>query len=95
LDELSLVAVRSTDPNRYRSYLVRLWREVPGASWRCQVQCVGTGQKRCFAGLAELFEFLVADAALAFGDAHGTAESPDAAWEGQRTDSPPPEMPGS
>lgn len=37
------VAVHSIDPDRYRSYLLRLWREAPGAPWRCQVQCVGTG----------------------------------------------------
>jgi hypothetical protein len=63
LDELRPVPVQSIDPDRYRSYLLRLWREAPGAPWRCQVQCVGTGREQRFAGLAELFEFLVADAA--------------------------------
>jgi hypothetical protein len=95
LDELRAVAIQSIDPERYRSYLVRLWREVPGAPWRCQVQCVGTGRERRFAGLAELFEFLVADAASTFEGAHGTAESPETAREGQSTDSPAPEMPAS
>jgi hypothetical protein len=63
LDELWPVAVPSIDPDRYRSYLVRLWREAPGSPWRCQVSCVGTGLEHRFATLAELFEFLVADAA--------------------------------
>jgi len=63
LDELRPVAVQSTDLDRYRSYLVRLWREAPGDPWRCQVRCVGRGRERRFAGLAELFEFLVTDAA--------------------------------
>jgi len=63
MEELRRVAAHGIDPDRYRSYLVRLWREAPGAPWRCQVQCVNTGQERRFAGLAEAFEFLVADVA--------------------------------
>jgi hypothetical protein len=63
LDESSLEAVRSVDPERYRSYMVRLWREMPGAPWRCQISCVGTGRERLFAGLAEMFEFLIVDTA--------------------------------
>lgn len=63
MDELRPVIVHSTDPDRYRSYLVRLWREAPGSPWRCQVSCVGTAQEHRFATLAELFAFLVADAA--------------------------------
>jgi hypothetical protein len=63
LDELRGFHARNIDHDRYRSYLLRLWREGPDAPWRCQVQCVGRGRKRCFAGLAELFEFLVADVA--------------------------------
>lgn len=63
MDELRGFAAHSVDPDRYRSYLVRLWRETPDGPWRCQVQCVGTGQAWRFAGLAEMIEFLVADAA--------------------------------
>ena len=55
--------VYSIDPERYRSYLLRLWREAPGAPWRCQVQCVGTGRALRFAGLAQMLEFLAADSA--------------------------------
>jgi hypothetical protein len=47
-----------TEPERYRSYLLRLWREAPGAPWRCQVHCVGSGQERRFPGLERLFDFL-------------------------------------
>jgi hypothetical protein len=50
-----------TDPERYRSYLLRLWREAPGAPWRCQVHCVGSGQERRLAGLERLFDFLEAE----------------------------------
>ena len=63
MDEHRPIAVRIIDPDRYRSYMVRLWREAPDAPWHCQVQCVGTRQEWRFAGLAELFEFLVADTA--------------------------------
>lgn len=63
MDKLRPMAALSIDPDRYRSYMVRLWREAPEAPWRCHVSCVGTGRERRFAGLAELFEFLAADAA--------------------------------
>jgi hypothetical protein len=63
LQERKPVAAHSVDPHRYRSYLLRLWREAPGSPWRCQICCAGTGRERRFATLAELFEFLVADAA--------------------------------
>jgi hypothetical protein len=63
LEDVRPVVARRDDLDRYRSYLLRLWREAPGAPWRCQVQSVGTGLERRFAGLAEAFEFLVADAA--------------------------------
>ena len=63
MEELRAVAVHNIDPDRYRSYLVRLWREAPGGAWRCQVLCVGTDRELRFAGLEELFEFLVTDAA--------------------------------
>lgn len=61
MDELTSADAPNIDPYRYRSYLLRLWRESPDAPWRCQVQCVGTDRELRFAGLAELFEFLAAD----------------------------------
>ena len=69
--------IHSIDPDRYRSYLLRLWREAPGAPWRCQVQCVGTGGERRFAGMKEMFEFLLADAAGASSGADGSAKTSD------------------
>jgi len=73
LDELRPLAVRMIDLDRYRSYMVRLWRETPGGPWRCQVSCVGTDRERRFAGLAEMFEFLAADAADESDGADGNA----------------------
>jgi len=58
MQEVEAIAVRGADPGRYRSYLIRLWREGPGGPWRSQVHCVGTGQERRFADLAGLFGFL-------------------------------------
>jgi hypothetical protein len=79
LKERKLVAVHSVDPDRYRSYLLRLWREAPGSPWRCQVSCVGTGREHRFATLAELFEFLVGDAADGSEGTYGNAETADTA----------------
>ena len=58
MDETEPIAVARLDPERYRSYLLRLWRESPDVPWRVQVHCVQSGVERRFAGLAELYEFL-------------------------------------
>jgi hypothetical protein len=79
LEESKPVAAHSVGPHRYRSYLLRLWREAPDSPWRCQVSCVGSGREQRFAGLAELFEFLVADAAAGPEGAGGNAEAADTA----------------
>jgi hypothetical protein len=75
LNEPGQAAFRRIDADRYRSYLVRLWREAPDGPWRCQASCLGTRVERRFAGLAELFEFLLADAAAGSGDAGGKAKT--------------------
>jgi hypothetical protein len=62
MEEIGPRTAAGGDPGRYRSYLVRLWREAPGEPWRCHVRCVATGLERRFAALAELFEFLAAEA---------------------------------
>ena len=49
---------------------------------------VGTGQERRFAGLAELFEFLVAAAAGGSKGREGNSETSDTTGEGWSTDSP-------
>jgi hypothetical protein len=79
LKERKPVTTHSVDPHRYRSYLLRLWREAPAAPWRCQVCCVGTGKEHRFAGLVELFEFLVADAAGGSEGGEANAETSDTA----------------
>ena len=79
MDERRPFTAHSIDPERYRSYMVRLWREAPGVPWRCQVQCVGTGLERRFAGLAEMFEFLAADAAGESKGADGNTVTSDTA----------------
>ena len=68
MDNLRSVAAHNIDPDRYRTYMVRLWRAAPGDPWRCQVHCLGRGQERRFAGLVGLFEFLVADVTSAEGE---------------------------
>jgi hypothetical protein len=65
MEKTELVAAFDTDAMRYRSYLLRLWRESPGEPWRCQVRCVGSGHERRFGSLARLFEFLEAEASEA------------------------------
>jgi hypothetical protein len=49
----------------YLSYLLRLWREenhrAPGADktiWRASLESAHTGEKRTFASLSDLFDFL-------------------------------------
>jgi hypothetical protein len=82
LDNLRSVAAHNIDPDRYRTYMVRLWRAAPGDPWRCQVHCLGRGQERRFAGLVGLFEFLVADVTSAEGEIQ-RKEDRDAWSEGE------------
>lgn len=62
MGETERIAVPIADPERYRSYLLRLWRESPGAPWRVLVHSVQSGDERCFAGLAGLLQFLEEEA---------------------------------
>jgi hypothetical protein len=45
---------------RYLSYLVRLWQTGDGGKqiWRASLESPGTGERKGFASLKELFEFL-------------------------------------
>lgn len=70
-----------SDPTRYRSYLLRLWREAPSMPWRCQVQCVGSGRVLRFDAETRLFEFLEAE--LGHADAMPAGEGSPAMAEGQ------------
>jgi len=76
MGETEATVTVSADPERYRSYLLRLWHEGPGAPWRAHVHCVQTGAERRFAGLAELFEFLAAEASEAQGLHPGSPQLP-------------------
>jgi hypothetical protein len=49
---------RTTDRERYQAYLVRLWREQPGAGWRAGIEIPHTGERRAFGSLEALFEYL-------------------------------------
>ncbi len=43
----------------YRSYLLRLWREVPDRGWRASLEDPRTGKRIGFASLEHLFAFLM------------------------------------
>ena len=45
---------------RYLSYLLRLWQTGDGGKqiWRASLESPGTGERKGFASLKELFEFL-------------------------------------
>lgn len=49
---------------RYRSYLLRMWQTNDGKEqlWRASLESPGTGERRGFANLKDLFEFLDAQA---------------------------------
>jgi hypothetical protein len=57
-----------TEPNdvEYRSYLLRLWRNNEGSSWRAMLEQIGTRQRHGFADLDKLCAFL-----------HAQTERPD------------------
>lgn len=46
------------DPERYQSYLLRLWKEKPDLPWRYQVRCVSTGDEYRFSELEQVQAFL-------------------------------------
>lgn len=46
------------DPERYQSFLLRLWKETPELPWRYQVHCVSTGDEYRFSELDQVIAFL-------------------------------------
>lgn len=46
----------------YRSYLLRLWREESERRWRASLEDPQTGKRMGFAGLEQLFAFLMEQA---------------------------------
>ena len=53
------------DERRYLAYLVRLWavHHNGGVVWRASAENPHTGERRAFADLAGLFDFLLAEVA--------------------------------
>ncbi len=54
----------SEKPRRYLSYLLRLWQASSGGGelvWRASLEDPHTGERRGFAGLAELLAYLEED----------------------------------
>jgi hypothetical protein len=50
----------SIDLYQYRSYLLRIWRvRVEDETWRASLERIGSGERRSFASLQALFEYLV------------------------------------
>ena len=65
-----------SDPERYQSYLLRLWKETPELPWRYQVRCVATGEEHRFSEFDQVLGFLQSVAGAVPGDqpavaAHG------------------------
>lgn len=42
----------------YQSYLLRLWREKPGESWRAMLESSSSNVRYSFADMEDLFSFL-------------------------------------
>ncbi len=53
----------ATDEATYRSYLLRLWQVEQNGNftWRCSLEEARTGQRRNFASLQALLDFLLAE----------------------------------
>ena len=44
--------------HHYRSYLLRLWQETPGARWRASLQDAASGELTAFGSTEQLVAFL-------------------------------------
>ena len=51
-------APRPGPPSRYQAYLLRLWRDGPGAPWRASLEPPGGAAPLRFGTVATLFAFL-------------------------------------
>ena len=64
IEESSIVSTKDqqhpsiVNPTRYRSYLLRLWKETPNTPWRVHLQSVHTGEQHRFSDLEEMLVFL-------------------------------------
>lgn len=50
--------MKTTDPSRYQSYLIRLWRNDPQAIWRASLQSTTTEEIRQFADVEQMWRYL-------------------------------------
>jgi hypothetical protein len=48
----------SSQPFSYQSYLLRVWREAPEGPWRASLENATSGEKRAFAQLEDLIDYL-------------------------------------
>ncbi len=67
-----------TKPTGYHSYLLRIWQTRDGddQTWSASLERPGTQERRGFATLDELFDFLRAQTAPRPGQANGPVEEP-------------------
>jgi hypothetical protein len=56
-----LTSETSSTPSRYRSFLLRVWRESEHGAWRASLESVTTGERRGFPDLPSLYAFLQAE----------------------------------
>lgn len=56
--------MNANQPSNYLSYLLRLWRDHPGASWQASLQSASTEKIYQFANAEELWAFLTAQMRL-------------------------------
>jgi hypothetical protein len=57
-----MAQIMRTEQSSYRAYLLRLWLadlEVTGAGWRASLEDPHTGERLGFAGLEQLFAYLL------------------------------------
>ena len=51
--------IQIQSPPGYHSFLIRLWQESEGPTWRASAHCVQTGETLRFASVEALFAYLV------------------------------------
>ncbi len=57
---MKMLSTGDPDTGQYHSYLLRLWcTETPARSWRASLEDPHTGERVGFAGLEQLFTFLM------------------------------------
>ena len=55
---IPIAAMESEHTYRYQSYLLRVWREGGNGPWRATLEDAHSGERRAFANLSRLFDFL-------------------------------------